>query len=1168
MDSSEKESMTRVIDLVVAEYLRPLEDGPSRVNQINVDKIKTSAKILLKVIRNALREDSASTSDIYRKIRLQNPTIQQKIVQVPGAIDILTVVGFAYCELEENGKLDKYLVFMPDEKNLGLGNLASSVIQEELEKFQSRENTKKATVSKPKYASDDDNQFLSEEERTKRNIRSKEAKKAKLAEKERALRRWQEDKETRMEIAKKRLVVKQKVKIDHDNSDQTHNGNHNDEKPAHIHNNETLISIRAKVAQAWEIKQEQNTIGDGGHDVVKGDDAKKRQDLDATTLKEKHTQDQESLQAPKDGDQKDDDGLMTEACSKPAAKPPSDEDQTAAATDVNDKQGDPSTNKQLMKSLPSWEECLECIPRCGPANGIRNSSTFYKNDKRTASSPSPTCFRRLFAEFSELKSSLPSNKRCSAWLRFDEETPQYIRALLTAPLPGPSPYSGGVFIFDVYVPDTYPLVPPKVNIINTGGGTVRFGPNLYADGKVCLSLLGTWPGPKWSSKHSSLHQLLVSIQSLMLGVEHPYFLEPGYGGWEAKVKEGDFASVGKTLSGDVVKEDLTLPLRAWVYEDNIRIGCIRHSMLEPLGIACWKRCNDKNDNSGKDAKIKPAMQYLLPFEDVIKAHFYHNKKEILVAVTAWLSASRPTNLKDYCGEPPNSTAPPPSQMSSQGETDYPTNILISLQMLFPKLESCMNEVRPPSFEKLSSPPLLAVATAATAAENDDSSLAMDPVPTPDRLPTQIVDNSKKAQENSEIEILCQQMEEAARNTNFILAGQLQKEIKQIEEVLDLKEKMKSAALKADFILAGEYQARLKSLEQHWDDKSKRSSNTDDQHMLDSDNSDEDDGFEEVEDEEDEMYAQYGTKHGWGLGQALNGPLQGTKDILTGDEKSRKKAKKGAEPLKPKELEETVIISRLPIKEPCHLRIRLPGSTNKSIMGEFDSNEKLAVIYKWVNTLIPVSPSSLGMRSPRYVQLPGIYDTSGSQALGVAGGAFANPYSLYGFTLITAHPKCEYSLEMHGSTSLKDLGMTPSAMLTVMMCSSRGQVKRGALESKLAKAQGDAMDVENLGFEALQELVEKIGVASPGDGTWKGIDKIALEKISIVVSPKEFLAQKSSQEEDSKCPICLGDFDPKESDPQLLTLKYCHHTFHSSCLRTWFATKTNCPICNYSYSQFE
>lgn len=32
-------------------------------------------------------------------------------------------------------------------------------------------------------------------------------------------------------------------------------------------------------------------------------------------------------------------------------------------------------------------------------------------------------------------------------------------------------------------------------LATTGGGKVRFNPNLYNNGKVCLSLLGTWSGP-------------------------------------------------------------------------------------------------------------------------------------------------------------------------------------------------------------------------------------------------------------------------------------------------------------------------------------------------------------------------------------------------------------------------------------------------------------------------------------------------------------------------------------------------------------------------------------------------------------------------------------------------------------------------------------------------
>ena len=40
---------------------------------------------------------------------------------------------------------------------------------------------------------------------------------------------------------------------------------------------------------------------------------------------------------------------------------------------------------------------------------------------------------------------------------------------------------------------------------------MRFNPNLYNDGKVCLSLLGTWEGAageKWNAQTSTLLQVL------------------------------------------------------------------------------------------------------------------------------------------------------------------------------------------------------------------------------------------------------------------------------------------------------------------------------------------------------------------------------------------------------------------------------------------------------------------------------------------------------------------------------------------------------------------------------------------------------------------------------------------------------------------------------------
>jgi ubiquitin-conjugating enzyme E2 O len=54
----------------------------------------------------------------------------------------------------------------------------------------------------------------------------------------------------------------------------------------------------------------------------------------------------------------------------------------------------------------------------------------------------------------------------------------------------------------------------------------RINPNLYEDGKICLSILGTWP-PKnpdenWSPTKSTVLQIMVSIMGLVL-VKDPFY---------------------------------------------------------------------------------------------------------------------------------------------------------------------------------------------------------------------------------------------------------------------------------------------------------------------------------------------------------------------------------------------------------------------------------------------------------------------------------------------------------------------------------------------------------------------------------------------------------------------------------------------------------------------
>lgn len=132
--------------------------------------------------------------------------------------------------------------------------------------------------------------------------------------------------------------------------------------------------------------------------------------------------------------------------------------------------------------------------------------------------------RRMFQELSAYKTGLPVEYGSSIFVRAVEERLDLLRALILGP--DDTPYANGCFVFDIHLKN-YPAEPPSVHFLTTGGGRVRFNPNLYNNGKVCLSLLGTWQGPGWVNGESTLLQVLVSIQSLIL-VNDPYFNEPGY----------------------------------------------------------------------------------------------------------------------------------------------------------------------------------------------------------------------------------------------------------------------------------------------------------------------------------------------------------------------------------------------------------------------------------------------------------------------------------------------------------------------------------------------------------------------------------------------------------------------------------------------------------------
>lgn len=89
--------------------------------------------------------------------------------------------------------------------------------------------------------------------------------------------------------------------------------------------------------------------------------------------------------------------------------------------------------------------------------------------------------------------------------------------------PAGTPYFGGNYFFEITYPHTYPHNPPKVTYC-TNGNNVRFNPNLYKCGKVCISLLNTWKGEQWSSCQT-ISTVLLNLCTLLC--ENPLLNEPG-----------------------------------------------------------------------------------------------------------------------------------------------------------------------------------------------------------------------------------------------------------------------------------------------------------------------------------------------------------------------------------------------------------------------------------------------------------------------------------------------------------------------------------------------------------------------------------------------------------------------------------------------------------------
>ena len=85
-------------------------------------------------------------------------------------------------------------------------------------------------------------------------------------------------------------------------------------------------------------------------------------------------------------------------------------------------------------------------------------------------------------------------------------------------------YKHSQHIFKFTYTENYPFDPPKLKYL-TSKKKARLHPNFYANGKCCLSLLGTWSGPQWTSCNN-ITSIVNSI--IPLFTDDPLQFEPTF----------------------------------------------------------------------------------------------------------------------------------------------------------------------------------------------------------------------------------------------------------------------------------------------------------------------------------------------------------------------------------------------------------------------------------------------------------------------------------------------------------------------------------------------------------------------------------------------------------------------------------------------------------------
>lgn len=130
------------------------------------------------------------------------------------------------------------------------------------------------------------------------------------------------------------------------------------------------------------------------------------------------------------------------------------------------------------------------------------------------------CLKRLINDLKYIKKNHLLLSNNNIFYKHDDDN--YMQGYAMIVGNNDSPYNLGYYFFKFIFPSNYPYEPPIVKFISNSN--VRFHPNLYVNGKICLSVLNTWKGEGWTSCQS-IYSILIILSSILTNNSLTY--EPG-----------------------------------------------------------------------------------------------------------------------------------------------------------------------------------------------------------------------------------------------------------------------------------------------------------------------------------------------------------------------------------------------------------------------------------------------------------------------------------------------------------------------------------------------------------------------------------------------------------------------------------------------------------------